>query len=282
MNDGTPALAITIVGRGGVDEPLQLGLVLLAIGVGLAVALFSTRRQSLPMRAAVEGVLAAAVGGAFTGHAVHLLLTEPLPVLGEAPWRLLTPLEGGFNSFGVYFGGLIAAMGVWLYRRAPAWSLADAFAPGALIGAAVARLGCLWVGCDIGRPGGWSALNVRYVEDTAVFRDLATNNLVERVDDAHLTVPLHAFPLYEAVPLFVVGVALLRWPNLLGAKPGQRALGAGALYLAVRFVAEHFRGGLVPVFAGLTILQLIAGIGLCLFTALWLRRAVDPAPTATS
>ena len=61
-----------------------------------------------------------------------------------------------FQSGGVFYGGLIAAIVVCIWQlkkhRLPLWSSGDLFAPGIALGYMVGRLGCLMAGCCYGKP----------------------------------------------------------------------------------------------------------------------------------
>lgn len=96
--------------------------------------------------------------GAKAGHVVfeasgHQGVTGVVDLLRQDPWHPLRLDEPGY----VWYGGMLAVLGVaWFYfRRRPrlnAWLLSDAFAPAAMIGAAVGRTGCFMAGCCYGVP----------------------------------------------------------------------------------------------------------------------------------
>ena len=67
----------------------------------------------------------------------------------------LRDFMGLARSGGVFYGGLIAAVGVaffyiWRFRM-PLWTTTDVFAPGIALGHAIGRMGCLLAGCCFGR-----------------------------------------------------------------------------------------------------------------------------------
>ena len=81
-----------------------------------------------------------------------LLLVVEHDMFSSNPAELLTLLRSG----GVFYGGLIAAVGValWYLRRhrMPMWTVTDVFAPGIALGHVIGRMGCFFAGCCFGRP----------------------------------------------------------------------------------------------------------------------------------
>src|SRR5205823_4158996 len=110
----------------------------------------------------------------------------------------LATLQAG----GVFYGGLIAALGVsWWYMRKmrlPLLKTADVFAPGVALGHGIGRLGCFSAGCCWGiechRP--WAV----------TFTDPAAND----VTGVPLNRPLHPTQLYEAFAEFLI-FGILYW-----------------------------------------------------------------------
>ncbi|HKY31328.1 MAG TPA: prolipoprotein diacylglyceryl transferase [Candidatus Polarisedimenticolia bacterium] len=68
------------------------------------------------------------------------------------PRAILTTLR----SAGVYYGGLLAALGacLWIVRRRglDAWLIGDVLAPAIILGQGVGRWGCFAAGCCYGKP----------------------------------------------------------------------------------------------------------------------------------
>jgi phosphatidylglycerol:prolipoprotein diacylglycerol transferase len=133
---------------------------------------------------------------------------------------------------GVFYGGLIAALGVavWQMRktRLPGWKTADVFAPAIALGHGIGRIGCFAAGCCWGvechRP--WAV----------TFTSLLAH---ERVG-VPINVPLHPTQLYEAFAEFAI-FAFLYWrirrPHGDGAIIGAYLM----LYSTARFTVEFFR-----------------------------------------
>ena len=127
---------------------------------------------------------------------------------------------------GVFYGGLIAALGVavWQMRktRLPGWKTADVFAPAIALGHGIGRIGCFAAGCCWGvechRP--WAV----------TFTSLL----------APINVPLHPTQLYEAFAEFAI-FGFLYWrihkPHGDGAILGAYLM----LYSTARFTVEFFR-----------------------------------------
>ena len=133
---------------------------------------------------------------------------------------------------GVFYGGLIAALGVaWWYMRQtglPGLTTADVFAPAIALGHGIGRIGCFAAGCCWGiacqRP--WAV----------TFTDPNAQNLV----GVPLETPLHPTQLYEAFAEFCI-FGILYWrfhkPHGKGTILGLYML----LYPAARFLVEFFR-----------------------------------------
>jgi phosphatidylglycerol:prolipoprotein diacylglycerol transferase len=163
--------------------------------LGLQLALIRARRRGLdPQRVMDLGIwiiVSALVG------AKLLLLVVDFRQFTVNPRELLNLARSG----GVFYGGLIAGVGValWYIRRhrLPLWTTTDVFAPGIALGHVVGRLGCLMAGCCFGRPTS--------VPWAITFRDPAAAANV----GTPLGVPLHPTQLYEAGAEAVIFVILL-------------------------------------------------------------------------
>src|SRR6185295_6502206 len=118
--------------------------------LGLQLALMRARRRGLdPQRVMDLGIwiiVSALVG------AKLLLLVVDFRQFAASPRELF----GLVRSGGVFYGGLIAGVGValWYMRRhrLPLWTTTDVFAPGIALGHVVGRMGCLMAGCCFGKP----------------------------------------------------------------------------------------------------------------------------------
>jgi phosphatidylglycerol:prolipoprotein diacylglycerol transferase len=154
-----------------------------------------------------------------------------LYVVVEYKYFLANPIEmlkfwkGGL----VYYGGLIAAVGVgWLCMKKfqlPFWKTADVLAPSIAIGQAIGRWGCFFAGCCYG-----------------VRTDMPWGITFTNPDSlAPLGVPLHPTQIYLSLnALLIFGVLL--WVQKRKRFDGQVLLTYGILYSIGRFIIEFFRG----------------------------------------
>jgi len=144
---------------------LAFGWYGLAVGVAISTALFvgqrEVRRRNLP-EDAFWGIAPWAVAGGLVGaRAFHVI--DDWPVYSADPLRIFALQEGGLAIGGALLGGIVATLVAAAIRRPPLLSLADAAAPGIVLGQAIGRLGCLVTGDTVGRetslPWGISYLN---------------------------------------------------------------------------------------------------------------------------
>jgi phosphatidylglycerol---prolipoprotein diacylglyceryl transferase len=166
---------------------------------------------------------------ALAGAKVMMFVVD-LPYYFSHPGEILSlsTLEAG----GVFYGGLIAALGVaWWYlhrTRLPALRTADVFAPAIALGHGIGRLGCFSAGCCWG------------IECHLPWAVKFTNPESQALVGVPLNTPLHPTQLYESAAEFVIFAILYR---MIG-KP-HRAGSIISLYLmlysAARFVVEFFR-----------------------------------------
>ena len=134
------------------DWPVYSYGVLLAAAylVALQLAVVRARRRGLDgakvMDLGIYLIIAALVG------AKLMLVIVDFEYFRSQPRELLSLVRAG----GVFYGGLLAALGVAivLVRRYQLriWTTADLFAPGIALGHVVGRLGCLMAGCCYGKP----------------------------------------------------------------------------------------------------------------------------------
>jgi phosphatidylglycerol---prolipoprotein diacylglyceryl transferase len=181
--------------------------------------------------------------GRITDMAVWVLiagLVGAKALLLAVDWRFYSrnprELLGIFQSGGVFYGGLVAGILVaWLYVRRyqlPAWPTADVLAPGVVLGQAIGRLGCFSAGCCWGKP--------THLPWAVTFTDL---NAARQVGTP-MDMPLHPSQLYESLAAFLIFFFLL-WLAPRKSFQGHVALAYVALYSAVRFTLEFWRGDAV-------------------------------------
>lgn len=203
--------------------------------LGLRLAMARARRRGLdPSRVLDLGIyiiIAALLG------AKLLLVIVDFDVYRRDPGQLLSLVQ----SAGVFYGGLIAAVGVafwYIARRSmPLWSTCDVFAPAIALGHVTGRLGCLAAGCCYGKPAD--------VPWAIVF----TSPLAAANVGTPLGIPLHPTQIYEAGAELLILVLLLATERRGRPFPGRTFWGYMLLYAVSRFVIEFYRGdprGVVP------------------------------------
>ena len=132
-----------------------------AIGAALLVAQHEVRRRDLPLDA-FWGIGPWAILGGLVG-ARALFVIDNWSTYASEPVRFFAFHQGGLAIGGAVLGGIVATLAVARRYRAPLLSLADAAAPGIILGQAIGRLGCLVTGDALGKetglPWGISYLN---------------------------------------------------------------------------------------------------------------------------
>jgi phosphatidylglycerol:prolipoprotein diacylglycerol transferase len=175
------------------------------------------------------------------------------------PGEILSLVRAG----GVFYGGLIAAVGValWLVRRyeLPMWTTADLFAPGIALGHVIGRFGCLLAGCCYGRPTSmpWAV----------TFTDpVAAANV-----GTPLGIPLHPTQLYDAGAELLILVVLLATERKGRPFPGRTFWLYILLYGISRFIIEFFRGDDRGMILGVSTSQFVSLVAIPLAVAVLLR-----------
>lgn len=225
----------------------------------LQLAVVRARRQGLDgsrvMDLGIYLIIAALVG------AKLMLVVVDFNYFLAQPRELLSLVRAG----GVFYGGLIAAVGVafWLVRRygLPLWTTADLFAPGIALGHVIGRFGCLLAGCCYGRPTD--------VAWAVTFTDpVAAANV-----GTPLGVPLHPTQVYDAGAELLILILLLVTERKGRAFAGRTFWLYILLYGVSRFVIEFYRGDERGTLAGLSTSQFISVVAVPLAIGMlaWLR-----------
>lgn len=253
------------------DWPVYAYGVLLALAYLLALqfAVVRARRQGLDgtkvMDFGIYLIIAALVG------AKLMLVIVDFDYFVRQPQELLSLVRAG----GVFYGGLIAALGValWLSRRygLSIWTTADLFAPGIALGHVIGRLGCLLAGCCYGTP-------------TSMPWGITFTNPVAAANvGTPLGIPLHPTQLYDA------GAELLILAILLVTERRGRPFAGRTFWLYMflygvsRFIIEFYRGDDRGTIAGLSTSQFVSVIVVPLAVAMLWRlhaKAAAARPTA--
>lgn len=228
-------------------------LVAVAAIAGLWLFQRELRRSGLPA-SAVDAGMAGAIGG-MVGAKVAWAIEHA----GAEPFLDLLFSRGGLSWFGGLAGGLIAGLVLMRRRRLPMVAVLAAATPALAIGHAIGRIGCFLVGDDYGLPSPlpWAVAFPAGLPPTT-----------ERV---------HPTQLYEAIPLVVIALLLVRWRRADVADRlvlGRYLLLAGALRFAIEFLRVHepFWGGLAVAHLA-SLLAMAAGLALLVFRPAT-RRAV--------
>jgi phosphatidylglycerol:prolipoprotein diacylglycerol transferase len=196
--------------------------------LGLQFALVRARSRGLdPNRVMDLGIWI--IVSALVGAKLMLVVVER----DKFGWSW-TELVNLFRSAGVFYGGLIAAVGVafwYLWRhKMPIWTVTDVFAPGIALGHAIGRMGCLFAGCCFGRP------------TTMPWGITFTSEFAAQNVGTTLGIPLHPTQLYEAgAELLILGF-LLFMEKRGRPYPGRTFWSYMLLYGISRFIIEFYRG----------------------------------------
>ena len=196
-------------------------------------------------------------------------------------WKALWDPAGGM----VFYGGLVFGfLALLIYTRAtklPVWKMLDLFAPGLALGLAFGRIGCFMAGCCWGdvciEPSAlahlpakvtpwqiqtvpWLShagfpLAVTFPEHAAAFEQHQRLGLIS--PDATRSLPVHPVQLYEATLAFLLCIFLHRSRRDV-AWNGQTLSFLLLGYGVIRFLTEIFRADNPPVYAGLTLSQVIS------------------------
>lgn len=192
--------------------------VLVAIAATVGVWLFGRelKRAGLPA-SAIDAGYAGIFGGLVGAKAWWTI-----EFFGTAPYLSLLFSRGGLSWFGGFTFGLAAGLLVIRLKRLPLLAVLSAAAPALAIGHAIGRIGCFMVGDDYGKVSDlpWAVAFPQGLPPT-----------LDRV---------HPTQLYEAIPLFVIGVLLLRMRAQR--QPGRRVFGTYLLLVGgTRFLVEFLR-----------------------------------------
>jgi phosphatidylglycerol:prolipoprotein diacylglycerol transferase len=219
-------------------------LLALAYLAGLQLAVVRARRRQIDatkvMDLGIYLIIAALVG------AKLMLVAVDFDYFRSQPRELLSLVRAG----GVFYGGLLAALGVglWLVRRykLDAWTVADLTAPGIALGHVVGRIGCLLAGCCYGRPTDvpWAITFTNPAAATNVGTPLNT--------------PLHPTQLYDAGAELLIMILLL-----LTERRGRQFAGRTfwlymLLYAISRYIVEIYRGDERGIIAGMATSQFVS------------------------
>jgi phosphatidylglycerol---prolipoprotein diacylglyceryl transferase len=219
-------------------------LLALAYLAGLQLAVIRARRRQIDatkvMDLGIYLIIAALVG------AKLMLIAVDFDYFRSQPRELLSLVRAG----GVFYGGLLAALGVglWLVRRyqLDAWTVADLTAPGIALGHVVGRIGCLLAGCCYGRPTDvpWAITFTNPAAATNVGTPLNT--------------PLHPTQLYDAGAELLIMIVLLVTERRGKQFAGRTFWLYMLLYAISRYIVEIYRGDERGIIAGMSTSQFVS------------------------
>jgi phosphatidylglycerol:prolipoprotein diacylglycerol transferase len=233
---------------------------------GLKLAMVRARARGLDQNRVLDlGIYI--IISALIGAKLLLVVTEFGTYMNN-PRELL----GLARSGGVFYGGLLLALGValWYIRRVglPLWTTCDVFAPGIALGHVIGRVGCLFAGCCFGKP------------TTMPWGITFTNPLAATNAGTPLNQALHPTQLYEAGAEALILLALLGTEQRGKRFPGRTFWLYMLLYSVSRFIVEMFRGDPRGSVGVLSTSQLISVIlaPLALAMLVYLARRHEPEP----
>ncbi len=238
--------------------PLQTPFSSVAVGAGVWVfalwAWLSTEEQRRVETAAAFGVVVAA---AFAVGAIPSLWQDSLAL----------------SSVGAGIGAVGALAGFWLLSDRSDPELFDRLVPAGIAGLSVARVGCLFDGCDFGRVTE-AVPAVIYGPDTRAWQMHVVEYGLSPGSDASL--PVLPFAAYLALwGLFAAGVG--QWWRRRDGRGGEPAFVAALVFLVGAGGIEWLRDpAMVPGFVdAISVLPFVYWTAACIVTVGWwsLRRS---------
>lgn len=122
----------------------------IAIVAGVRVGLREAARKGIVGEQVQSLAIWAVVGGMVGARLFHVL--DRWGDYADDPLRILNVWEGGLAVYGGLIGGLLTGLAYALRHGLPVWKLADAAAPGMVLGQGLGRLACIPNGDAIGAP----------------------------------------------------------------------------------------------------------------------------------
>ena len=167
---------------------------MLAIVAGVWLGLREARRKGIVGEQVQALAIWAVVGGMVGARLFHVI--DHWSTYADDPLRVLNVWQGGLAVYGGLIGGVLTGLVYALWHRLPVWKLADAAAPGMLLGQAVGRLACIPNGDAIGAPAD--------VPWAFIYTNPKSMAPAEMLD-----VPTHPYAVYEL--LFNLALLAVLW-----------------------------------------------------------------------
>ena len=140
----------------------------LAVVVGTWLAFREGRRKGLPSTTLDQLLVWVLVGGIVGARALHVI--DRWDLYAAQPLAVLAIWNGGLAIMGAVLGGTLAGVLVAWRRGLPVRKIADAVAPGAILGQAVGRFACLFTGDAVGRAT--TGFGITYLDPGAMVPQL--------------------------------------------------------------------------------------------------------------
>lgn len=147
----------------GIDPVLQMGplevrwptlILIISLIIVMVMGVLELKRAGMAIVwSRTVGLCLSFVIGALIGGRVLYVLDNPEEFSGHP--ELIFGLNG-ILMYGVVIGALLAVFIYTRFGRISFWEIGDAIAPGAMLGLAVYRVGCIINGCCYGVPSGLS------------------------------------------------------------------------------------------------------------------------------
>jgi phosphatidylglycerol:prolipoprotein diacylglycerol transferase len=202
-------------------------LLAVAFLAGLWVASRQAKRAGLDANRVTDMAVWVLIAGLV--GAKLLLVALDWTYFGRNPRELLSIFQSGGVFYGGLLGGILLAWWYARHYRLPGWQTADVLAPGVVLGQAIGRLGCFAAGCCWGKA--------TQVPWAVTFTDV----YAARAVGTPMDMAVHPSQVYESFAAFLIFLFLL-WLAPRRRFHGQVTLAYVALYSAVRFGLEFFRG----------------------------------------
>lgn len=197
----------------------------LAIFAGGWLGLREAQRKGLDPVRVQSLILVSVLGGLVGARLFHVV--DRWNLYADEPLRALYVWEGGLAVYGGLIGGVLTGFVYAWWSGLPVWKMADAAAPGLILGQGVGRLACIPNGDAYGAP-------------TDVPWAFVYTNPAAMLPDDLLGVPLHPYPAYEL--LFDLAVLGLLWRlRSVYKADGLLFLTYAGVYAVGRFVLTFFR-----------------------------------------
>ncbi|MCJ7515772.1 MAG: prolipoprotein diacylglyceryl transferase [Dehalococcoidia bacterium] len=123
-------------------------MVFLAVVAVIALAILEARRVGLSEDHIYNVALWAIIGGILVSRLLHVIdkwdyyMANPRQIIGFE----------GLTVYGAVLGAMVAVLIYCRVKKISFWQMGDIIAPGAIVGQAIGRIGCLLNGCCYGLP----------------------------------------------------------------------------------------------------------------------------------